>query len=82
MPSTPLPCCAGAASTHVQELPHVHQFDFDLCQCTRCARYWVFAWREEQGGWEPVTLEDAARMQSLNGAELTAFVKSWATSFS
>ena len=81
MPTHALPCCSSAEPKHLEELPHVYQFDFDLYQCAQCSRYWVSAWREGQGGWESTTAHDAEQMQSLKGAELTTFMKAWAQSF-
>jgi len=81
MPTQPLPCCNITECRHVADLPHVYQFDFDLYQCNRCSRFWVFAWREGQGGWEETTPQDAERMQTLNGANLRKFIKVWADAF-
>ena len=81
MPIHALPCCTGAEPKHLQDLPHVYQFDFDLYQCTQCLRYWAYAWREGQGGWESTTAQDAEKMQLLEGAELRTFMKAWAQSF-
>lgn len=76
-----LPCCHGAESRPVMELPHLYGFDFDLHQCTQCSQYWVYAWREPIGGWETVPQEDAARMRTLAGPEILAFMKQWAAKF-
>jgi hypothetical protein len=75
-----LPCCGLTDARRVKELPHVYGFDFDLFQCGRCARYWVYAWLTV-GGWEQVTPADAEKMQALAGSELKAFMKEWARSF-
>lgn len=75
-----LPCCGLVDTRRVKELPHVYGFDFDLFQCGRCARYWVWAWFSV-GGWEPATVEDAEKMQALGGDELRAFMKVWAQAF-
>jgi hypothetical protein len=80
MPDAKLPCCASAAARQVRELPRLYGFDFDLYQCERCARYWVWAWRSV-GGWEPATAEDARTMQALDGDALHAFMKVWAQAF-
>lgn len=80
MPLLPLPCCAGAESRHLVDLPHVYGFDFDLHQCKQCSRYWVYAWFG-QGGWEPATPQEAEQMQVLKGSELQSFMKEWAQSF-
>ena len=69
-----LPCCGPVVTRRVKELPHVYGFDFDLFQCGKCGRYWVYAWMTV-GGWEPVTPEDVAKMQALEGDELRAFMK-------
>jgi hypothetical protein len=81
MPNLSLPCCADSEPRPLVDLPHVYQFDFDLYQCRRCGRYWVYAWREGQGGWESVTLSDGEQMQTLVGPELRTFMKTWAASF-
>ena len=81
MPYKTPPCCNFARTVHLVDLPHVYQFDFDLYRCTCCSRPWVFAWREGASGWEPVTSEDAARMQSLAGDELRRFMRDWAKAF-
>jgi hypothetical protein len=78
-----LPCCGSADVRRVKELPHVYGFDFDLFQCGRCGRYWVFAWgtAASMGVWEPVTAEDARQMHALEGDELRFFMKVWAREF-
>ena len=81
MPTQPLPCCHMTDGRHLADLPHVYQFDFDLYQCTRCSRFWVFAWREDRAGWEETTHQDAERMQALRGSDLRKFMKVWATPF-
>jgi hypothetical protein len=81
MPLHELPCCARAEAQHREDLPHVFQFDFDLYQCSQCARYWVYAWREGQGGWEAAATHDAEQMQRLKDTELRAFMRTWAQSF-
>jgi hypothetical protein len=81
MPKPPLPCCPTADAQYVTELPHVYQFDFDLYQCRQCSRYWAYAWREGQQGWETVAPDDADTMQKLEGDELRVFMRAWAQSF-
>jgi len=81
MPNQPLPCCAAAEFQHLADLPHVYQFDFDLHQCKQCSRYWVYAWREGTGGWEPTSSHDAEKMRALDGDELRTFMKAWAKPF-
>jgi hypothetical protein len=75
-----LPCCGLSDARRVRELPHVYGFDFDLFQCGKCARFWVYAWRTV-GGWEETTAEDAEKMQALGDNELRPFMKEWAQSF-
>jgi hypothetical protein len=74
-------CCVQPEPEHLEDLPHVYQFDFDLFQCKRCSAYWVKAWRMGMSGWEPANTQDAEQMQKLNGIELRAFMKQWAQSF-
>lgn len=81
IPTQPPPCCSNAEAKHVQELAHIYQFDFDLYQCKHCSHYWVRAWREGVGGWEPVSSSDAEQMQVLDAPELRAFMKQWAKPF-
>jgi len=81
MSKPPLPCCPDAEAQYVTELAHVYQFDFDLYRCRQCSRYWVYAWREGQQGWENVESADADQMQALDGDALRVFMRSWAQSF-
>lgn len=75
-----LPCC-GLVETHrLRELPHVYGFDFDLFQCSRCGRYWVYAWKTV-GVWEEASATDAQKMLALEYSELRDFMKEWARSF-
>ncbi len=82
MPIDAPPCCPGAETEHLAELPHVRQFDLDLHRCRRCARPWVRAWRAGIGGWESVTADEAETLQTLEGSALRAFARAWALSFS
>ncbi len=75
-----LPCCGLVDVRRVMELPHVYGFDFDLFQCGRCGRYWAYAWAvaASQGHWEPVSADDAQKMQALDGDALRSFMRAWA----
>lgn len=81
MPPIAPPCCATGSTTQQRELSHVYQFDFDLRQCTQCQTYWVWAWREGIGGFEPVTESDTEAMLALPESEMRPFMKRWAASF-
>lgn len=80
MEENDLPCCGLVRVRRVRELPHVYGFDFDLFQCAKCDRYWVYAWLTV-GGWEETRKEDAEKMQAIEGDELKAFMKEWARKF-
>lgn len=55
----------------------MYGFDFDLFECQRCGRPWMWAWRGF-GDWNAVSDEDAREMKALPEGGIKSYMKQWA----
>ena len=77
----PLRCHPDTKASHIRDLGHLYQFDFDLYRCDVCNTPWVWAYSMYGSDWEVVTEEDSEKMQAIPDAELRPFMRVWASDF-